>query len=75
MATTVVVLLPLGALTMRLLRFRGVLWLHVAWQVASLCLLTAGFGMGVHLAKKLDTVSPAMTYLFLEAAANIRLGL
>lgn len=64
MAIAVVIMFPLGALTMRLLRFRGVIWLHMAWQVVSLCLLTAGFGMGVTLANKLNTVSPAMTFSF-----------
>ncbi|RMJ25535.1 integral membrane protein [Aspergillus sp. HF37] len=56
MGIAVVLMFPFGALTMRLLQVRGVMWLHMAWQVVSLLLLTAGFGMGVNMAKKLGVI-------------------
>lgn len=57
MGIAVVLMFPFGALSMRLLQARGVVWLHMAWQVVSLLLLTAGFGMGVNMAKQLGVVS------------------
>lgn len=48
MATVVLILFPIGALSMRLL---GRWWLHAGLQILSLFLLIAGFGIGIYLAK------------------------
>lgn len=56
MGIAVVLMFPFGALTVRLLSFRGVVWLHMGWQVVSMFLLTAGFGIGVNMAKRLNIV-------------------
>jgi len=48
MAAVVLILFPVGALSMRLL---GRWWLHAGFQVLSLLLLIAGFGIGIYLAK------------------------
>lgn len=57
MAVTVVLLLPCGALAMRLLGFAGLVWFHAGFQVLSLFLFTAGFGIGVYMANELGLVS------------------
>lgn len=49
MAVTVVIFLPMGALSLRLVHFNGLVWLHATFQLLSLCLLFAGFGLGIHL--------------------------
>jgi len=48
MATTVVLLLPMGALSMRIF---GLVWLHGLVQIFSLCALFSGFGLGIRLAQ------------------------
>jgi hypothetical protein len=54
MAATMVILLPLGAIIMRV--FGGV-WLHAAIQLFSLAAIVVGFGLGIHLAQISDIVS------------------
>lgn len=56
MGLTFVILFPLGGLIMRILGFGGVVWFHAAWQILSLLLFTAAFGIGVHMAEELDYV-------------------
>ena len=68
MGIAVVLMFPFGALTVRLLQFRGVVWLHMVWQVVSMLMLTAGFGMGVNLAKKLDVVWTPMEYSLFQSS-------
>lgn len=53
MASTIVVILPLGAIIMRL--FGGV-WLHAAIQLFSLCAIIAGFGIGIRLAQMIGVL-------------------
>jgi len=48
MATVLLILFPIGALSMRIL---ARWWLHAGFQMLSLFLLIAGFGIGVYLAK------------------------
>jgi len=61
MALTVVVLLPLGAIIMRV---GGGIWVHAALQLLSYALLITGLGLGVHLAQMLDELykSPGKTH-------------
>lgn len=58
MAITFVLLFPLGAMAMRLLSFRGLVWAHAGWMIFAYCAAIAGLGMGIWVAltvKKLDT--------------------
>jgi len=55
MGTTVVLLFPLGAIFMRL---GGKAWSHGLFQIFNLCLLLAGFGLGIKLAKLRYYVCP-----------------
>lgn len=43
----IVVILPVGALMMRLFRFQGLIWVHASLQAIGLFLLLIGFGLGV----------------------------
>jgi hypothetical protein len=54
MASTMVILLPLGAIIMRVF---GRVWLHAAIQLFSLAAIVAGFGLGIHLAQISGLVS------------------
>lgn len=54
MATTMVILLPLGSIMMRVF---GVVWLHAAIQLFSLAAMVTGFGLGIHLAQISGLVS------------------
>jgi hypothetical protein len=54
MAATMVILLPMGAI---ILRVFGVVWLHAAIQLFSLAAIIVGFGLGIHLAQISDLVS------------------
>ena len=49
MVLTVVLFFPMGALSIRLLNFPGLIWFHAAIQLLNLCLLFTGFGLGIHL--------------------------
>jgi len=51
MAVTVVLLLPCGALIMRLF---GSFWFHAAFQMFCVAALIAGLGLGIHLAQITD---------------------
>lgn len=54
MATAVLILFPLGAVSMRLF---GTLWIHGVIQVLGLCTLLAGFGLGIKMKDVIGTVS------------------
>lgn len=54
MGSVMVLLLPLGAIFMRL---GGSVWAHGAWQVFSLCAMLCGFGLGIKLAQMRSLVS------------------
>jgi hypothetical protein len=54
MAGTMVILLPMGAIIMRVF---GGFWLHAAIQLFSLAAIVTGFGLGIHLAQISDLVS------------------
>jgi len=62
MGTVVVILFPLGAILMRVVRSP---WLHAGVQVLSLGGLIAGLGVGIKLAQFRDYVSPPLTSIFL----------
>ena len=47
MSLAVILFFPLGGIILRLLKIRGNVNIHIAWQILGLCMLTAGFGLGV----------------------------
>ncbi|KAI9707917.1 MAG: hypothetical protein M1820_004336 [Bogoriella megaspora] len=49
-----VILMPFGAIGVRLFSFPGAIWLHAAWQILSYALYIVAFGMGVWMAKNLS---------------------
>jgi len=54
MGSTMVLLLPLGAMFMRL---GASVYLHGAWQLFALCAMLCGFGLGIKLAQMRSLVS------------------
>ncbi|PMD63699.1 iron reductase domain protein, partial [Hyaloscypha bicolor E] len=54
MGATMVLLLPLGAMFMRL---GASVYLHGAWQIFALCAMLCGFGLGIKLAQMRNLVS------------------
>ncbi|CZS90816.1 related to cellobiose dehydrogenase [Rhynchosporium agropyri] len=53
-----VIFYPLGAMTIRLLSFKGLVWMHAGWMVFTYLLVLISMGLGVWLAvntKQLDT--------------------
>jgi len=50
------ILFPLGAIWMRLLHFRGLVWFHAGWQLFAYLIALAAFGLGVWLAVVTDQV-------------------
>lgn len=54
MGATMVLLLPLGAMFMRL---GASVYLHGAWQLFALCAMLGGFGLGIKLAQMRSLVS------------------
>ena len=57
MGLTILVLFPLGAIAMVLF---GKWWIHAAFQIFSLVMLTVGFGLGIRLAKLNDNVGHSL---------------
>lgn len=59
------VMMPLGVIAIGLLNVRGSIWIHAGWQLISWCLMIAGFGLGVRIARITDNVSrPYNSYLY-----------
>jgi len=53
-----VLLFPIGAMIIRLLSFKGVVWLHAGWMVTTYIIVLGAMGMGVWIAvvtQQLDT--------------------
>lgn len=53
-----VVMFPLGAISIRLLSFNGIVWFHAGWMVFTYIMVLASMGMGVWIAvttQQLDT--------------------
>lgn len=48
-------LFPLGAIIIRTLSFRGLVWVHAALQILAYTLALAGLGLGVYIAIYLDS--------------------
>jgi predicted phage tail protein len=59
MGVTFVIVFPLGAVLMRVAKFKGAVWVHAAVQLLGWALMIAGLGLGVRLGKIVDYVSPA----------------
>jgi len=56
MGLAFVVILPLGAVLIRVVRSRVSVWIHAACQLVGLALTIAGLAMGIRMAKILDRV-------------------
>ncbi|PKY04118.1 hypothetical protein P168DRAFT_318459 [Aspergillus campestris IBT 28561] len=54
MALAFGVMMPLGVIAIGFLNIRGSIWIHAAWQLISWCLMIAGFGLGVRIARITD---------------------
>lgn len=50
------VVFPLGATVLRLLNYRGQIWVHAGFQTFAYLLALAGFGLGVWIAVETDQV-------------------
>lgn len=60
MGLAFVVVLPIGAILMRLLKSKGkaAVWVHVGVQLVGWVLMISGLAMGAKVGKILDRVSP-----------------
>ncbi|KAK2760332.1 hypothetical protein FQN54_002400 [Arachnomyces sp. PD_36] len=54
MGVAFVIILPLGAILVRLLKFKGAVWVHVACQLIGWVLMLAGLATGIKVGKILD---------------------
>lgn len=62
MGLAFVILFPLGALFIRVLKFKGNVWAHVVCQLVGWVLMLAGLATGIRLGKIIDQVSiPALS--------------
>ena len=50
------ILFPLGAALVRLVAYKGQIWVHAAWQGLAFALGIAGLGLGIWLAVNTDQV-------------------
>jgi hypothetical protein len=57
MGISFAILFPLGAILLRLCRFRQVAWFHGLWQLMTYIVVLAGFGMGVWITNAYGLVS------------------
>jgi len=51
------VFFPLGAVSIRLLSFPGLVWFHAAIQIFAYLFYTVAFGLGIYLASDMESVS------------------
>src|ERR1700751_4176676 len=60
MSITFVIVLPIGAFLIRLLKLKGnrALWIHAACQITGWAMMIVGLAMGVRMGKILDRVGP-----------------
>jgi hypothetical protein len=56
MSIAFVIIMPLGALLIRTLKFKGGVWVHVACQLLGWVLMLAGLALGVRTGKIIDRV-------------------
>jgi hypothetical protein len=69
MGATMVLLLPLGAMFMRL---GASVYLHGAWQLFALCAMLCGFGLGIKLAQVRSLVGSPSPFSFpLEGLVDV----
>lgn len=52
-----VIMLPAGAIAVRVLKFSGLVKFHAAWQIFAYLTFVAAFGLGVYIANELEYVS------------------
>lgn len=57
MSAAFVLVFPLGILSIRVLRFKGAIWVHAACQLIGWVLMIAGLAMGIRMARIIDIVS------------------
>lgn len=51
------VFFPLGAISIRLLSFPGLVWFHAGVQIFAYLFYTVAFGLGIYIAKDMESVS------------------
>lgn len=56
MGIAFVVVLPLGAMLVRFLKFKGSVWVHAGCQLVGWVLIIAGLAMGIRIGNILDIV-------------------
>lgn len=55
-ALAFVIFFPFGAIAIRLASFRGIAWIHGAFQIFAYLVFIAAFGLGVYIANHFDLV-------------------
>lgn len=65
------VLFPLGAIMIRLLNFRGLVYLHAAWQFIALLLALSTLGLGIWLARTEDYLHMSHPIIGIVAIAAV----
>jgi len=72
MGVAFAVLYPLGAISIRLLSFRSLVWLHAGWMAFTYLIVLVGMGLGIYIAKNKELVStPHATIGLVVVAALI----
>lgn len=70
MGVAFVALFPLGAIAVRVLSFRGLIWFHAATQIFAYTLALAGMGLGVWIATKPDYIVRSFLFSKFQRNAN-----
>jgi hypothetical protein len=68
-----VIFFPLGAMTIRLLSFKGVVWFHAGWMVFTYIIVLGGMGMGVWLAVVSDQLDTTHSIIGLVVVVGLLL--
>ncbi|KAF7955449.1 uncharacterized protein EAE97_000708 [Botrytis byssoidea] len=68
-----VILLPSGAIAIRILNFRNLLWLHAGWMVGAYLIVLASLGMGVWIAHMSNLLGSAHSIIGLVVAGCLLL--
>jgi hypothetical protein len=62
MGLAFVVLFPMGAIIVRTMKFKGIVWVHVACQLIGWIMVIAGLALGTRVASIIDIVSISLQY-------------
>lgn len=71
MSLAFAVLYPLGAIIIRLLHFKGVVWIHAGWMATTYLLVIAGMGLGVYIAVNEDLLDSAHAIIGLVVVGSL----